>query len=201
VDVQRVGASNTDSQTGAVQVQELDQSHTKPKVIVADSLYGNHSFLAVFLKVKQAFALVRLRSNIVFYGPPKPRKKGQRGKPAKHGLRSKLSDPPRLADQQDNFQLREQTVKLEAWEGLHLKKLPDLVGMVLKVEFLRPDRTPRYKQPIWLFWTGPTTTPLKALCLMYLWRFAIEHTFRFLKQHLGLNSSHSTDTICTDHWM
>jgi hypothetical protein len=99
----------------------------KCKVIVADSLYGNHIFLAVFLKVKQAFALVRLRSNIVFYGPPKPRKKGQRGKPAKHGLRSKLSDPPRLADQQDNFQLREQTVKLEAWEGLHLKKLPDLV--------------------------------------------------------------------------
>ena len=73
--------------------------------------------------------------------------------------------------------------------------------MVLKVEFLRPDGTPRYVRPLWLFWTGPTTMPLKALCLIYLWRFAIEHTFRFLKQHLGLNTSQSTDTICTDHWM
>jgi hypothetical protein len=201
VDVQRVGARMTDSQAGAVQVQELDQRHPKPKVIVADSLYGNHIFLAVFLKVKQALALVRLRSNMVFYGPPKPRKKGQRGRPAKHGARFKLSDPSRPADQQDTFQLREQSVKLEAWEGLHLKKLPDLVGMVLKVEFLRSDGTPRYKRPLWLFWTGPTTIPLQALCLMYLWRFAIEHTFRFLKQHMGLNSSQSTEPICTDHWM
>ena len=173
----------------------------KPKVIVADSLYGSHRFLAVFLKLKQTFALVRLRSNMVFYGPPKPYQKGQRGRPAKHGIKFRLSEPPRPADQQDTFQLREQLVRLQAWEGLHLKKLPDPVGMVLKVEFLRPDGTPRYIRPLWLFWTGPTTISLKALCLMYLWRFAIEHTFRFLKQHLGLNTNQSTDTICTDHWM
>lgn len=201
VDVQRVAASNTDSHAGAVQVEELDQRHPKPKVIVADSLYGNHFFLAVFLRVKHALGLVRVRSNMVFCGPPKPYQKGQRGRPAKHGTKFKLSAPPRPADQQDTFQLREQSVRLQAWEGLHLKKLPDLVGMVLKVEFLRPDGTPRYKRPLWLFWTGPTTTPLKALCLMYLWRFAIEHYFRFLKQHLGLNANQSTDTVCTDHWM
>jgi hypothetical protein len=201
VDVQRIAASATDSQVGAVQVQELDQRHPRLKVIVADSLYGNHIFLAVFLRVKHALGLVRLRSNMVFYGPPKSYQKGQRGRPAKHGTRFKLSEPPRAADQQDTFQLREQSVRLQAWEGLHLKKLPDLVGMILKVEFLRPDGTPRYKRSLWLFWTGPTTIPLKALCLMYLWRFAIEHYFRFLKQHLGLNANQSTDTVCTDHWM
>ena len=38
VDVRRVAANTTDSQTGALQVQELDQRHKKPKVIVADSL-------------------------------------------------------------------------------------------------------------------------------------------------------------------
>jgi hypothetical protein len=201
VDVQRVAASTTDSQLGAVQVKELDERHPKPKVIVADSLYGNHIFLAVFQKVKYAFGLVRLRSNTVLYGPPIPRQKGQRGAPAKHGARFKLSAPDRPPDQQDSFQLRGQAVVLRAWEGLHLKKLPNLVGMVLKVEFLRPDGTPRYKRPLWLFWTGPTNTPLKALCLIYLWRFAIEHYFRFLKQHLGLNANQSTDTVSTDHWM
>ena len=201
VDVQRVATRTTDSQAGAVQVGELDQRHNKPKVIVADSLYGNHLFLGGFQKLRNTLALVRMRSNTAFWSPPKPRQKGDRGAPAKHGAKFKLSAPPRAADQQDSLQLKGQTVTLQAWENLHLKKLPDLVGMVLRVEFLRPDGTPRYKRPIWLFWTGPATTPLKALCLMYLWRFAIEHYFRFLKQHMGLNANQSTDTVSTDHWM
>jgi len=59
-----VETSFTDSQNGRVQVQELDLRNPKQKVVVADSLYGNHLFLAVFLVVKNLFALVRLRSNL-----------------------------------------------------------------------------------------------------------------------------------------
>jgi hypothetical protein len=36
---------------------------------------------------------------------------------------------------------------------------------------------------------------------MVLWRFAIEHLFRFLKQQLGLNANQSTDPVSTGHWM
>ena len=36
---------------------------------------------------------------------------------------------------------------------------------------------------------------------MYLWRFAIEHMFRFLKQHMGLNVNQSTNLVSTDQWM
>ena len=36
---------------------------------------------------------------------------------------------------------------------------------------------------------------------MYLWRFAIEHMFRFLKQPMGLNANLSTDLVSTDQWM
>lgn len=36
---------------------------------------------------------------------------------------------------------------------------------------------------------------------MDLWRFTIEHFFRFAKQHLGLNANQSTDLVSTDHWM
>jgi hypothetical protein len=201
VDIQRVATSVTDSQIGGVQVKELDQRHSKPKVVVADSLYGNHVFLAIFLMVKNVFALVRLRSNLVFYGQPKPHPKGTRGAPAKHGARFKLSKPTKLPDRSETFLLGEQTVTLQAWQGLHLKKLPELVGMVLRIEFLRPDGTPRYKRPMRLFWTGPETVSLEELCRMYLWRFAIEHLFRFLKQHLGLNANQSTDSVSTDQWM
>lgn len=36
---------------------------------------------------------------------------------------------------------------------------------------------------------------------MYLWRFAIEHLFRFLKQHMGLNSNRSPDLVSAQQWM
>lgn len=50
-------------------------------------------------------------------------------------------------------------------------------------------------------WTGPETASLQELCRIYLWRFAIEHMFRFLKQHMGLNANQSTDLVSTDQWM
>jgi hypothetical protein len=201
VDVRLVDTSLSDSQLGALQVAEADLRNPKQKVIVADSLYGNHIFLAVFLMVKHAFALVRLRSNLVFYERPKPHLKGTQGAPAKHGAKFKLSKPSRTPDRTETFLLGEQTVKLQAWQGLHFKKLSALVGMVLRVEFLRADGTPRYKRPMWLFWSGPETVSLQDLCRMYLWRFAIEHFFRFLKQHMGLNANQSTDLVSTDQWM
>jgi len=201
VDVIRVSTSSSDSQTDAVQVQELDRRHPNPKVIVADSLYANHRFLAIFETLKHAFVLVRLRGNTALWGNPKPHPKGTRGAPAKHGPKFKLSAPCRTPDKSDTLLLGAQTVILQAWHGLHFKKVPGLLGTVLKVEFLRSDGTPRYKRPMWLFWSGPEEIPLQDLCRMYLWRFAIEHFFRFCKQHLGLNANQSTDEVSIDQWM
>jgi hypothetical protein len=55
------------------QVKALDQRSNRPKVVVADSLYGNVVFprawprdrLAVFLVVTTVAALVRLHHNLV----------------------------------------------------------------------------------------------------------------------------------------
>jgi hypothetical protein len=200
-DVRRVETSLTDSEVASVQVRELDQRDPKPKVVTADSLYANYIFLAIFLELKNVVALVRMRCNMVLYGPPAPRTKGKKGAPAKHGAKFKLSNPSWSPDRTETFWLGEQSVSLQAWQGLHFKKLSALVGMVVRVEFLRPDGTPRYKRPMWLFWTGPETVALNDICRMYLWRFAIEHFFRFMKQHLGLNANQSTDPVSTDQWM
>lgn len=35
---------------------------------------------------------------------------------------------------------------------------------------------------------------------MYLWRFAIKHLFRFLKQHMGLNSQRSSNLESLQRW-
>jgi len=61
-----------------------------------------------------------------------------------------LSVPSRPPDQSEAFLLGEQTVALQAWHRLHLKKLTGLVGTVLQIEFLRPNGTLCYKQPRWL---------------------------------------------------
>jgi len=200
-DILRIDPELSDSQVGSLQVKQLAECNSKPKVVVEDSLYGNHVFLAIFLFIQNTFALVRMRSNNVLYEKPLPREPGKKGAPKKHGARFKLSSPARPADGEETFLLGSQTVHLQAWKGLHLKKLPGLVVMMLRVEFRKPDGQPRYKQPMWLLWTGPTSVPLQELCQMYLWRFAIEHLFRFLKQNLGLNTSRSNDLVATEQWM
>lgn len=200
-DTLRIDPELSDSQVGSQQVKELAERNPHSKVVVEDSLYGNHVFLAIFLFIQNTFALVRMRSNNVLYEQPAPRKPGKRGAPKKHGARFKLSSPWRTADCGESFLLGSQTVQIQAWKGLHLKKLPQLVVMLLRVEFLKPDGQPRYKQPMWLLWTGPTHVPLQELCRMYVWRFAIEHLFRFLKQNLGLNTSRSNDLVATEQWM
>jgi hypothetical protein len=200
-DTLRIDPELSDSQVGKQQVKELAGRNPKPKVVVADSLYGNHIFLAIFLRLQNTFALVRMRSNNVLYEQPEPRPPGKKGAPKKHGARFKLSSPARPADTAETFLLGLQTVHIQAWKGLHLKKLPKLIIMLLRIEFLKPDGKPRYKQPMWLLWTGSTGVSLQALCRIYLWRFAIEQMFRFLKQNMGLNSSRSNDLVATEQWM
>lgn len=191
--VRRVKTESTDNLTAVDQVKALDQQSSRPKVVVADSLYANQVFLAVFLLVTSVVALVRLRQNLTLYEKPLPKPPGSKGAPRKHGPTFKMRQPRRALDRTEAFHLGGQAIRLSAWQGLHLRKLPTLVGLALRVEFLKAAGTPRYQRPLWLFWTGPETVALPDLCLMYLWRFALEHAFRFLKQQVGLTAHCLTD--------
>jgi hypothetical protein len=200
-DVRRVKANSNDNQTAVEQVEALDKQSKRPKVVVADSLYANAVFLAVFETVKTVLALVRLRRNITLYEQPEPKPTGSRGAPRKHGPKFKMGSPSRQPDRSQTFFLGLQEIRLSAWHKLHLRKLPGLVGLALRVEFLKPDGCLRYQRPMWLFWTGPETMALSDLCRMYLWRFAIEHAFRFMKQHLGLNAHRLTNNDAIQRWL
>lgn len=202
VSQQRVGTATTASQVGIAQLEELDRLEPGPKIVVADSHYGNHFFLAVARILQNVWLLVRLRNNLNLRQAPPPPPEGKRkGPPRKHGPKFKLANPPRDPDQRMDFEiLPHQPVRIEAWHALHFMALADVVGTAIRIVFLGPDGTPRHKYPLWLFWTGPTTLPLRDLCAMYLWRFAIEHAFRFLKQHLGLTANYSTLTPSIERW-
>ncbi len=89
IDIERVATTNTDSEVGAKQVKMLDKLSDKPKIVGADSLYGNTVFLQVFLLVATVYALVRLRSNRVLYEEPELRKPQTKGRTRKHGRKFK----------------------------------------------------------------------------------------------------------------
>jgi hypothetical protein len=201
VDIERISTETTDTQLAAVQVQELDLRDGQPKVIVADSRYEDRHFLGIFEHFQHTFGLIRLHGNRVLSEAPKKKPKGSRGAPRKHGQSFKLNGAHRSADQSETFQLGQQTVRVYAWQKLHFKKLATLIGTLIQVEFLKADGTLRYKRPMWLLWTGSQTIALSDLCRMYLWRFAIEHLFRFLKQHMGLNSNRSPNLVSAQQWM
>jgi hypothetical protein len=200
-DVRRVKADSNDNLTAVEQVKALDKQNQRPKVVVGDSLYANVIFLAVFLVTQTIQALVRMRSTLNLYEQPEPKPAGSLGAPRKHGPVFKMSKPSRKPDRSETFFLGLQEIRLSAWHKLHFRKLPKLIGLALRVEFLKPDGTLRYQRPMWLFWTGPETVSLPDLCRMYLWRFAIEHAFRFLKQHFGLNAHCQTNNEAIQRWM
>ena len=204
VDLQRVPSDSTASAMAAQQVKCLHElSPTTPKVITADSRYANRVFLAVFVGLLTLCVLVRLRNNMALYGPPPKPKPHRLGRHRQHGAKFSLKSARwrTHVDREETVHLLGQTIRLRAWHHLHFKWLAQLVGCVICVEFLLPDGSPRYKRPMWLFWSGPLTVSLTDLCHMYLWRFAIEHFFRFIKQHLGFYATRATHLVSTQRWM
>lgn len=199
LDVRRIPSDGKSYQVARAQVQDLDQGNPRRKVIVADSGYINWMFLELCLLVQTVVALVRIRNNQVLYGPPQYFGKGRR---PKHGAAFRLQHPPEQAERQETFSTSAGgTVLLRAWSNLHFKRLPGLSGTVLWAQILRPDGQPRYQRPLWLFWTGPQDVPLADLYRMYTWRFAVEHMFRFLKQHMGLNKANVVRPGSPELWM
>ena len=200
-DIERVDTATTDTKVAAQQVKDLAVRNPRPKVITADSRYRDRYFLGAFADLENTFALVRLQNNQKLSQEPVPKPKGSRGAPRKHGADFQLTTIEREPDAREEFSLGKQKVQVRVWHKLHFKRLAKVKGAVICVEFLKDDGTPRYKRPLWLFWTGPEEVAPQDLCRMYLWRFAIEHLFRFLKQHMGLNSNRSSNLESLKRWM
>ena len=200
-DIERIGTATTDTKVAAQQVKDLAVRNQRPKAITADSRYRDKHFLGAFAGLVNTFALVRLQNNQKLSQEPTPKPKGSRGAPRKHGADFQLTDIPHEPDALEEFCLGKQKVRVRVWHKLHFKRIVKVKGSVVCVEFLKEDGTPRYKRPLWLFWTGPEDVAPQDLCRMYLWRFAIEHLFRFLKQHMGLNSNRSSNLESLQRWM
>ncbi len=201
-EVVRVPATSSPADVAAAQIQRLGADPTPhlPKVVVGDSHVPVPPVLRAFVgRAPRLVLLARLAANRVLYGPPPP-PTGQPGRPRTHGAKLSLRSPG-PPERQETVRLLGQDVRISAWVSYHVRAVPSLVGMIVRAEFLKADGSPRYKRPLWLFWSGPAEVALADLVTMYLLRFAIEHFFRFLKQRLGLLAAHLGDVGPIETWV
>jgi hypothetical protein len=187
--------------------------------IIGDSGYDG-SRLAFLLADLPVRILVRLRSDRVLRFPAPPRQPGTRGRRVRHGARFVFTDPTSwptpaqatitnttrygVAHAQSWDRLHTKLARVGAWAG-HAESLPIVEGTVirLQVEHLPGTGTPK---PLWLWYSAtdndaaPTADQVDRLWQMFLRRFDLEHTFRFLKQTLGWTTPRVRAPEAADRW-
>jgi hypothetical protein len=203
-----------------VVVKRLKEAgHWKPEdpdiLIVMDSGY-DITRLAYLLTGLPVTLIGRVRSNRVFHTPAGSRKGPTKGRQPRHGKRLALSDAatwPEPATTTTNPTPNYGTATATAWNGLHQRlerrggwadhtgELPTIPGTLIRltVERLPHTRTP---DPVWLWCSNNTPAPenIDHWWSMYLRRFDLEHTFRFLKHTLGWTRPILRDPTAADRW-
>lgn len=186
-----------------------------PVLLVMDAGYDvvRLSFLLADLPV---VLVARIRSDRVMRGPAPPPPRGG-GRPPRHGARVELAVPASWPSDQAELEQahpRYGRVYVRAWGGLHPElerraawadhtgPLPIIEGSIinLTVDHLPGDRAPK---PMWLWCSDPDAADadLDWWWRSYLRRFDIEHTFRFLKQTLGLTRPRLRSPEQADRWV
>lgn len=183
--------------------------------VVGDSGYDG-SRLAFLLADLPVRLLVRLRSDRVMAFPAPPREPRTRGRGLRHGPRFAFKEPeawpaPAHATTTDTTrygqaharswdQLHPKLTRTGAWAG-HEGTLPTMAGTVIRLQVDRLPGTGTPK-PLWLWFSDTATThaQLDRLWQMFLRRFDLEHTFRFLKQTLGWTRPRIRTPAAADRW-
>lgn len=158
----------------------------------------------------------RPRSDRVFYAPVGARAGPTKGRPPRHGARLALRDAtthpqPTVATVNDHYGRAEATAfarmhpKLDtrrsAWAE-HPGPAAIIEGSIvgLTVERLPGDR---YRKPVWLWASKPvpdSDAEVDHWWSMFISRFDLEHTFRFLKQSLGWTQPRLRNPEAADRW-
>ncbi|MFD0207535.1 NF041680 family putative transposase [Saccharothrix carnea] len=225
LDVRRIGPDDDVTDVTAAQVRGLVarlreagqlREGDPPVLIVLDSGYDvvRLTWLLADLPVH---VLGRIRSDRVMRTPPPPRRRdGRPGRPPRHGGKVRLADPdtwPAPERESTGPHARYGGVRVRAFGRLHPQlerrgtwadhpgPLPVVEATVILVQVERLAH-PGAPKPLWLWSSHPVgdTAGLDGLWRAYLRRFDVEHTFRFLKQTLGLTRPRLRTPEQADRW-
>ncbi len=215
MDKERLG----DAQLQALLADEAMPFHGQLCVSVRDASYSKPACLYAERAHENLVSLTRVRSNRVFYRPytPPADTPTTPGHPRWYGERFALSEPETWGppDEQTTSQVHTQRgqhyqVEIQAWHNLLMrgKRQPEVVPMhrqpftLRRVQLYRADGTPLYRRALWLVLMGARrteVTPPQAY-QAYEQRFDQEHSYRFAKQRLLLDSYQTPDVTHEEHW-
>jgi hypothetical protein len=224
LDAQRLGPDDEDTAVAADQLRAVVEriiaaGHWQdgdPEIwIVGDAGYDGPRLAFVLADLPVA-VLVRVRSDRVMQFPAPPRTPAGRGRPARHGAEFMFKDAatwPEPAHTTTTATDRYGAAVARCWDRLHPRlthrgvwadhdgPLPVIEGTVirLRVDHLPGDGAPK---PLWLWFSGVgvTVTEMDRLWQVFLRRFDLEHTFRFLKQTLGWTRPRLRTPQAADRW-
>ena len=189
---------------GVEQVQWLCQQRsvdevTALDVIVADGHYGNHQFFSP-LRQESCALLARLRRDRVLYGPPGAYKR--RGRRPKHGQRFAFKQPETWGEPVDDVTFEQERwgqVRLRRWDNLHDKQDADtILSVICAAVHLEREKPPT---PLWLgYKPGHTDYPVDEVWSWFDWRWPIEPSIRFRKQHLFWTLPALQESEWCDRW-
>ena len=208
ISVRRVRSSYTATKIGVEQVKELcrhrqDEMREALHLIVGDGKYGNHHFLGA-LRDEPCGALVRLRRDRVLYGAPGPY--GGKGRPRVHGDRFAFKESATWGPADADVELEHErwgNVRLRRWDDKHALQDSSTPFSVLLVE-THLERDPP-SAPFWLAYQPPAhqepdDQKLEDLWLWYEWRWPVEPSIRFRKQHLRWTLPRFQTAERSDRW-
>jgi hypothetical protein len=224
LDAARLGPGDEDTTVAAQQLRGVVEGliaaghwhEGDPEIwIIGDTGYDGPrlAFLLADLPVQ---VLVRMRSDRVLAFPAPARQPGTRGRSTRHGARFEFKDPmswPTPAHATTTHTTRYGSAHARSWDRLHPKlthtgawtdhtgSLPIVEGTVIRLEVERLPGTGTPK-PLWLWHstTATTASHVDRLWQMFLRRFDLEHTFRFLKQTLGWTTPRLRAPQAADRW-
>jgi len=225
LDAQRLGPDDEGTAVAAAQLRGvvgrlIAAGHWRegdPEIwIVGDTGYDGPrlAFLLADLPVRM---LVRTRSDRVMAFPAPPRRPDTVGRQRRHGAEFAFKNPqtwPEPTHATTTQTSRYGTAVARSWDRLHPRlshrgawadhdgDVPIIEGTVirLQVDRLPGDGTPK---PLWLWFSGSPVTDagvVDRLWQMFLRRFDLEHTFRFLKQTLGWSRPRLRTPQAADRW-
>ena len=208
ISVRRVPSDQTDVEIGVMQVKRLCQQRCKEMtqwlyLVVGDGKYGNHRFLGP-LKDEPCGALVRLRRDRVLYGKPGPY--SGTGRPCVHGDRFAFKEPETWDEPDAEVEVEDERwgqVRLRRWDDRHALQDANTPFSVILVEaHLERDKP---SDPFWLGYQppphqGPADQKLVDLWHGYDWRWPVEPSIRFRKQHLHWTVPRFQQPAYCDRW-
>lgn len=225
LDVARIGPGEDATAITAAQLRAVIDGLTRaghhragdPEVLIVLDAGYDVVRLGWLLQDLPVMLIGRVRSDRVFYASAGVRRGPTKGRGPRHGARLVLADPathpaPAVTTGNDTSRYgHAQAIafgrmhpKLESRGGWadHAGALPIIEGTVvgLTVERLPGNRDPK---PVWLWVSQPVPdngAEVDHWWSMFIRRFDLEHTFRFLKQALGWTRARLREPAAADRW-